>query len=242
MTNEQDKIYQKKSNFITDFKFDEKVTAVFDDMLERSVPFYREVLRMSSELTLEFYKPNDQIIDLGCSTGNLLTALLASFDDTQNFNYHGIDSSLEMIKKCKNIFSGQNSTFKFSQANILEAEFSVAKIFHAHFTFQFLRPLERPTILKKIYDNLPAGGVLIFSEKLLENSSAISNLFVKEYYKFKSRNNYSQTEIDQKRTALENILIPYKETEHKTLIEQTGFSHYSMFFKWYNFASFIAIK
>ena len=58
----------------------------------------------------------------------------------------------------------------------------------------------------------------------------------------KRRHHYSEMEIAQKREALENVLIPYKLSENITLLRDAGFEHCEIFFKWYNFAGFIAKK
>jgi tRNA (cmo5U34)-methyltransferase len=107
---------------------------------------------------------------------------------------------------------------------------------------QFVRPIYRPQLLKKIYDGLQQGGVLIVSEKILAEDSLFNRNFIKYYYDYKRRNNYSDMEISQKREALENILVPYKLSENLTMLKEAGFSHTETFFKWYNFSGFIAIK
>jgi tRNA (cmo5U34)-methyltransferase len=63
----------------------------------------------------------------------------------------------------------------------------------------------------------------------------IQQEFIKYYYDFKRRNNYSELEISQKREALENVLIPYKLSEDIMLLKESGFSNVDTFFKWYNF-------
>jgi len=41
---------------------------------------------------------------------------------------------------------------------------------------------------------------------------------------------------------LENVLIPYKQSENITLFRNAGFEHCEVFFKWYNFAGIIVKK
>ena len=59
---------------------------------------------------------------------------------------------------------------------------------------------------------------------------------------YKRRNGYSETEIAQKREALENVLIPYKLLENRQLLLRSGFRYVDVFFKWYNFCGIVAIK
>jgi tRNA (cmo5U34)-methyltransferase len=49
-------------------------------------------------------------------------------------------------------------------------------------------------------------------------------------------------EISQKRTALENVLVPDTLDEHRNRLMDAGFSHCTVWFQCFNFASLIAIK
>jgi tRNA (cmo5U34)-methyltransferase len=163
----------------------------------------------------------------------------------QSIKFIGVDDSAEMLKKC--------------EVKLMEAEFKrpyqlVLSDIHQNLTIenasvvilcltmQFVRPIYRPQLLKKIYDGLQPGGVLIVSEKILAEDSLFNRNFIKYYYDYKRRNHYSDMEISQKREALENILVPYKLSENLTMLKEAGFSHTETFFKWYNFSGFIAIK
>ena len=57
---------------VNDFDFVPETARVFDDMLDRSVPFYSEIQRMMGEIAKDFAIPNSKIYDLGCSTGTTL--------------------------------------------------------------------------------------------------------------------------------------------------------------------------
>jgi tRNA (cmo5U34)-methyltransferase len=109
-------------------------------------------------------------------------------------------------------------------------------------TLQFVRPIAREKLLRSIHEQLQPGGVLIVIEKILAEETDFNRDFIKYYYDFKRRNDYSEMEISQKREALENILIPYKLSENITLLKEVGFRTVEVFFKWYNFSGFIAKK
>jgi len=53
---------------------------------------------------------------------------------------------------------------------------------------------------------------------------------------------YSKLEISQKRSALENVLIPETLDSHRARILQAGFSSFEVWFQNLNFASMVAIK
>ena len=109
-------------------------------------------------------------------------------------------------------------------------------------TLQFVRPLKRETLINKIYNGLNENGVLIITEKILTNSSLLNRYYIKLYYDYKQRNQYTYEEITNKREALENILIPYRIDENIEMFKRNGFTTVDTFFQWYNFVGFICIK
>ncbi len=239
----QDKVFQENLDHIPDFSFNHEVANVFEDMALRSIPFYDEVLRMSAELSYAYYQDNEIIYDLGCSTGKLVTYIQSIFQD-KPFQYVGIDLSEAMLAKARKscLSSNTNQKITFVQTDSLQYAYQTSGVFIANYLFQFIRPMERAPLLRKIFQHLRPGGILVLSEKVLENNSDHSRLFHRLYYDFKKKNGYSELEISQKRDALENVLIPYRVDENIRLLQECGFEHVDIFFKWYNFVSLIATK
>lgn len=241
----EDKVFSDEKKFITDFEFNQDVVNVFNDMAKRSIPYYDEVLSMGAQIARNFYQESDIIYDLGCSTGNLLVYLKKEFDN-EPFRYCGIDNSKAMIAKARENFlldhNPGHGQFEFLKKDILNFFLEKTSVIAANYVLQFLRPLERSAFLRKIYSALKPGGVLIISEKMLESNSDSSRLFNRLYYNFKKSNGYSELEISQKRESLENVLIPYRMDENIHLLKESGFDQVDLFFKWFNFGSFIATK
>ncbi|MGF1923342.1 MAG: carboxy-S-adenosyl-L-methionine synthase CmoA [Bacteroidia bacterium] len=238
-----DKVFSEEIKKPSDFKFGATVANAFDDMVERSVPFYNEIQRMIIELAAEHALPHTNVIDLGCSTGTTMIGLNSFVDD--NIRFIGIDDSSEMLKKCdlKLKEANFNREYELVLADLhQEVKIENASVVILCLTLQFVRPIYREKLLKRIFDGLVPGGVLIISEKVLAEDSLFNRNFIKYYYDYKRRNQYSEMEISQKREALENVLIPYKLSENITMLREAGFSHTETFFKWYNFTGFIAIK
>ena len=92
-------------------------------------------------------------------------------------------------------------------------------------TLQFIRPLRRDNLIRRIYDALVDEGVLIVTEKILTNNGHMNRFFVDFYYEFKGKQGYSDTEIARKREALENVLIPYRLEEESGPISTQWFSN-----------------
>jgi tRNA (cmo5U34)-methyltransferase len=112
-----------------------------------------------------------------------------------------------------------------------------------NWSLQFVRPIGREQLLKKVYEALEPGGILLLSEKILAKDALLNRLYIDHYLQFKkSKSGYTDTENQRKREALENVLIPYRLDENYALLERAGFKHIDTYFQWFNFVCMIAIK
>ncbi|MFO1394088.1 MAG: carboxy-S-adenosyl-L-methionine synthase CmoA [Steroidobacteraceae bacterium] len=239
----KDRVFAEKREAIGDFKFGAEVAQVFDDMLSRSVPFYGEIQRMVAELAQDVVTPGSRVYDLGCSTGT--TLLLLDPILPKDVTFVGVDDSQDMLVKCEQKLKAQGVTRPIElQCTDLHSGVDMhdASLALMILTLQFLRPLHRERLVNQICGGLQENGGLILVEKVLGEDSHFNRLFIKHYYDFKRRNGYSETEIAQKREALENVLIPYKLLENRELLLGAGFRYVDVFFKWYNFCGIVAIK
>jgi tRNA (cmo5U34)-methyltransferase len=240
-----DKIFADPRAQVTDFDFGEKTAAVFDDMLDRSVPFYGEIQRIIGETASDFACDGSQIFDLGCSTCNSFLSIDHFLPNEAKVRFIGIDSSRDMLKKAKQ----KLTQVKFARDYELRpvdlnngVHIENASVVLMVLTLQFVRPLYRYRLVSDIYNGLNDNGCLILVEKVLGESSTFNRLFIKHYYEMKRRRGYSELEISQKREALENVLIPYRLEEDKELLKNCGFQDIDILFKWYNFCAMVARK
>ncbi len=233
-----DKVFAKEID--KQFEFDEEVASVFDDMLDRSVPFYRDVLSLVSTLVEKNTKEGDRICDLGCSTA---TTLLEIFSKTsKKLELIGIDSSSAMIQRAEKKVAAFGADITLLQADFIKDKIPLSKIIIANYTLQFVRPTKREELVKKIYNSLENGGFFIFNEKIIYEDKKLNKQMIDIYYDFKKQKGYSEYEIAKKREALENVLIPYSDEENISLAKSAGFKSVDIIFKWANFACFIAQK
>ena len=233
-----DKVFAKPIK--KQFEFDEEVAAVFDDMLQRSVPFYKESQNITEFFALKYLKKDGILYDLGSSTASLLINISKKLDFEATLV--GLDNSEAMLEQARKKSLALGANIELYNADILEYEYKKADVFVSNYTLQFIRPLVREELVKKIYNSLDDKGVFIFSEKVISHNSKLNKELIECYYGFKKQQGYSEYEIMQKREALENVLVPYSEEENITMAKNCGFSHCEVVFRWANFATFIAIK
>jgi len=221
------------------FEFDKEVADVFDDMIDRSVPFYKENLHLSINILKNYLNDNDKVLDLGSSTGTFLINL-AKFNPT--LNLIGIDNSSAMIQKAQKKAKAFGVNITFIESDFLDYNFNKNKLISANYTIQFIRPIKREKLISKIYNSLEDNGIFLMSEKLISEDKKLNKILIDEYYEYKKQKGYSEYEIAKKREALENVLIPYSELENREMLKNAGFKHIEVIFRWCNFATFIAFK
>ena len=245
MTN-KDNIFAAETRAVGDFNFGEEVAEVFDDMLDRSIPLYREQQRMIGEIAAEFAEDGSVVYDLGCSTGITLETLRAALSAAgKQVRLVGVDYSEPMLERARKRFAAiaVHDWPHFVHADLNHGcVIENASVVVLNLTLQFVRPLYRDKLIRLIVDGLNENGCLILMEKVLSKDSLLNRMFIKYYYDMKRHNGYSETEINAKREALENVMIPYRIDENVELLKRNGFAEVDVFFKWYNFAGMVAIK
>ncbi len=241
MTSIKDSLYSQPLGQINSFAFDDHVAKVFPDMIQRSVPGYQTMITAIGLLAGRFAKPNSICYDLGCSLG------AASFSMRQNICVENckiiaVDNSSAMLEKFESILKPEKTPIELHCADIRNVEIKNASIVVLNFTLQFLPVEDRQALLAKIYDGLLPDGALIISEKLAFEDVRQHELQIDLHHEFKKSQGYSDLEISQKRTALENVLIPETFVQHQQRLKSVGFNSAELWFQYFNFASFIALK
>ena len=243
----RDRIFDTPMPGVAPFEFNSEVARVFDDMADRSIPWYRQVEQMSASLSAEFYQAGSILYDLGCSTatGTILAAEALKAKGFDSVSLVGVDNSPAMCQRAREKLEemyGEDSPVVIRNESIEDTSLDKASVILMNYTLQFVSPLKREALVRKIYESLEHNGILIVSDKTTQSHTDMSRIFIDKYYDFKRANGYSELEISQKREALENVLIPYSVQEEEALFFDTGFASVDRFFCWYNFSSFICLK
>jgi tRNA (cmo5U34)-methyltransferase len=222
------------------FEFDEAVASVFDDMLERSIPFYDTVRSLVIDLILANEAEGKRVVDLGSSTAKFLLELSARAQTKMTLV--GVDNSEAMIERARQKARAYGADIRLELDDIVTYDYTGVDFVVSNYTLQFVRPMQRMELLNNIAKDLSAGGLFIFSEKVVFEETHLGKQMIDIYYDFKRERGYSDFEIAQKREALENVLIPFTIQENIQMCKDAGFTDVITLFQWANFVTFVAKK
>lgn len=240
---EKDRIFAGKKGKPEPFRFNREVARVFDDMLNRSVPLYGESIRRQAEIASAYYQEKSRIYDLGCSNGNLGLLILDQMKGRE-FSLIGVDSSFPMIEKYNRqlVHKTESASVCLICGFLEDIRIKKASVVLINLTLQFIAPQKRDAVLAAVFNGLNSGGILLLTEKTVHREKVLNDLEIRFYKKFKLENGYSELEISRKREALEKVLVPDTIETHQKRLERAGFKTMDVWLKWFNFASFIAVK
>jgi tRNA (cmo5U34)-methyltransferase len=224
------------------FRFDQSVADVFQDMIERSVPGYGLVLQLIGVLAEKYGQPATRAYDLGCSLGASTLQLRRHLPD--GCHVIGVDNSEAMVSRCIANLSRDHSaaTYEILLEDLRETNIQNASIVILNFTLQFVPDEQRENILAHIFEGLNNGGILLLAEKVKFEDCSEQALMTTLHHDFKKQHGYSHLEISQKRAALENVLIPNTEKQHRQRMRDAGFSVVEQCMRCLNFSTFLGIK
>ncbi|MFU8878687.1 MAG: carboxy-S-adenosyl-L-methionine synthase CmoA [Wenzhouxiangellaceae bacterium] len=225
------------------FEFSDEVVRVFPDMIERSVPGYRQLLELTPLLVQQAAQPDTRIYDLGCSLGaaTLAARRAVRADGVQII---GIDNSPEMVERCRKLIAADNSRVpvRIEQGDIREVAIENASVVMLYFTLQFVPPAARDALIGNIFNGLRPGGVLLLAEKFAFDDVREQQWMDRHHEDFKRAQGYSDLEIARKRQALENVLVPETREQHRRRLQAAGFDPVIDWFVCFNFGCLAAIR
>ncbi|MCZ6853000.1 MAG: carboxy-S-adenosyl-L-methionine synthase CmoA [Gammaproteobacteria bacterium] len=232
----QDRVFSKPGEHIVDFVFDDTVADVFPDMIRRSVPGYETVIPITGLIAVQHVKPGSRVYDLGCSLGATTLAVLRQLNDTP-CDIIAVDNAPAMIARARELVT--DTRVEFLEADVVDLEMENASVVLLNYVLQFISVDDRLTLLSKIQRSLLPDGRLILSEKIRFEDSGMQSYYDALHLQYKRANGYSELEIAQKRSALENVMIVDSVDTHLARFEEAGFSDADVWFRCLNWASFL---
>lgn len=239
-----DTLYAQNRPLLEAFRFDAEVAQVFDDMIRRSVPGYPlmlDLLGVTSCRTVT--ATNSLCYDLGCSLGASTLAIRHNIRPA-DCRIIAIDNSADMLERCRRVIANDNSptAVDIRQQDIIHTAFEPCALVSMNLTLQFIELSQRLPLLTRIADALVEGGILFLSEKLRFDDAFSQHELTELHHQFKKQQGYSDLEIAQKRSAIENVLLPETLENHIQRLQSAGFRHVLPALQCFNFVSLIAFK
>jgi tRNA (cmo5U34)-methyltransferase len=242
----EDRLY-REANGSEPFRFDERVASVFPDMLRRSIPGYGASLEAIGSLAARYVRAGTNCYDLGCSLGAATLAMRQGIREP-GCRIVAVDAAPAMIDRCREIMSederlyGRETEVDVVEDDIRNIDIVNASIVVLNYTLQFIEPADRDALMERIHAGMNEGGILVLSEKVVDEDPQIEQLLVDLHHEHKRREHYSELEIARKRAALENVLVPETVAAHFARLEKAGFARAAVWLRYFNFVSIIAIR
>ena len=221
--------------------FSGKVAKVFDKHVCKSVPYYLEGHDLILAYSDYFCRSNSIILDIGCSTGELLKKLYNRHKSKKNISFNGYDIEKKMIAEA-NKRNKNKSNLKFFCKDISKVKLKKNDFIICYYTIQFIDPKFRQKVFDKFYDSLNWGGALIFFEKVRAPDARFQDMSNSIYNDFKEKNGLTSEEILNKTKSLKSVLEPYSTKANIDFLKRSGFQDISTIFKYVSFEGFLAIK
>ena len=242
----EDRIF-KSEDGSEPFRFNEAVARVFPDMLRRSIPGYAASIEAIGSLAARYVRPGTTCYDLGCSLGAATLAMRHGIDEPC-CRVVAADSSPAMIERCKELIAeddrlnGPETQVDVVESDIRDMTFTNASMIVLNYTLQFLDLADRDALLRRIHEGLNEGGILVLSEKVVDEDPQLEQLLVDLHHEHKRRHHYSALEVARKRAALENVLVPESVAAHRARLQRAGFARSAVWLRYFNFVSIIAFR
>ena len=225
------------------WEFNADVTAAFDDMLQRSIPQYDLMRKSVFDVGCGFQKNSTDVLDLGASRGEAIAPFVTKYGAYNK--YVMVEVSPPMLEVLRSRFKGM---IDCSQARVLDLDLRTkyppvsACVTLCVLTLQFIPIEHRQKVVRNTWKHCTAGGCVILVEKVIGSTAELDEAISAEYRRMKLTNGYSQDDVDRKALSLEGVLVPVTADWNEGLLRAAGFRHVECFWRWMNFAGWLAIK
>lgn len=212
----------------------------FDRHIGLSIPGYGELIPQCAGFARRFVQSDTTVIDVGCSTGNLLAAIRRNVGNSRyGVNYVGIDSEPKFRSHWRKL---ETKDLQFKACEARSFEFGNISLACMAFTLQFIPPFLKLSLLQRLYSGLIEGGALIIAEKLLASTSRLQDALTFPYYDFKLKQHFSADEILAKERSLRGQMTLLTEAELRAFLKTVGFREIEFIWGRFPFLALLALK
>jgi tRNA (cmo5U34)-methyltransferase len=217
-----------------------KRSVIYDDYIVKVVPYHSEMLKaLVDNIPFSTDKPI-RIIELGCGTGIATYTIIKKYPDA---HLKCIDMSSDMLNLVQKKLEGFPN-IEFIQADYTKYKFEEEYDAVVSFlSFMYLADDKtRRSLFQKAFDMLTKGGVFMSGESNISRSKHFQEVCMERWIHH-MRKSYSDDFI--KKEVLEKAKKHGKAsvlTDEIKYLEEIGFSQVDIFWKYYGFSVYGAIK
>ena len=212
----------------------------FDNHINQSIRHYSDLWDDVLSMSQYFVEDYTNVVDIGCSTGKLLKAMIAQNTFAPEASYIGVEVEPDFYdildEDERNILN-----LHYEKNDIRSFHFNNCSLVTSIFTLQFMPQRDRQDVINSIYEGLHRGGAFIFAEKTVAESPRIHEIRTFTYYDFK-RESFTTDDIMDKERTLRHMMKPNTRSELIDMVTNAGFEHVDSFWQNHAFTGFIAIK
>ena len=212
----------------------------FDNHINQSIRHYSDLWNDVLSMSQYFVEDYTNVVDIGCSTGKLLKAMIAQNTFAPQANYIGVEVESDFYDVLDedeiNI-----PNLHYAKCDIRSFGFNNCSLVTSIFTLQFMPQRDRQQVIDCIFNGLQKGGAFIFAEKTVSESARIHEIRTFTYYDFK-RESFTTDDIMDKERTLRHMMKPNTRSELIDMVSRAGFEHVDSFWQNHAFTGFIAIK
>ncbi len=212
----------------------------FDELITNLIPYYRQMVE-SIVSTLPFEASADiDIIDLGCGTGTVSRAIKDVYPNAKITCLDIAENMLQMarlkLKDAPETVYLNEDFYNFNFDKKYDAVVSSLALHHLETTDDKLK------FYKEIYAGIKEAGIFVNADNVLASNDVYQQKFMDQWKRF-MRWNLSEEDVV-------NIWIPkyYEEDrpaplmDNLDMLKEVGFKSVDVVWKYYNFATFMALK
>jgi tRNA (cmo5U34)-methyltransferase len=205
----------------------------FDKIILKLIPFYNEMTD-ALVLALPFHMETPiRVMDLGCGTGTITKLIKDSFPNAKIDCLDVSEKMLQMaevkLKNCSEISFTVGDFNNFEFTDTYDVIVSSLALHH------LVTEEEKRMFYSKIYSSLSNGGVFYNADVVLGSNEHLQRVYIEKWKEFMSKS-VTLDEIENK------WLKKYKEEDSPSelinqikWLEEIGFKHVDIIWKYYNY-------
>jgi tRNA (cmo5U34)-methyltransferase len=228
-------------NDTTDFSFAYHAPK-FRHHISSSIPGYKDGLVPACVgLSRRFLQPGTTVLDVGCSDGHTLASIRKANQAARpDVSYVGIDIEPNFRKRW-NRMRAKNLCFQVADARTHQGYQNISLCLSL-FTLQFIRPVDKLPLLRRIHAGLVDAGALIIAEKTFAETSRVQDAMTFPYYDHKLKKGFSAQDILDKERSLRGQMTLWSEHELRSALWRVGFSEIQPIWRSHMFVGYLALK